>query len=120
MNWRINQVSNIYLIRLRKPKVAHIWDGDDTLCRLASTGGLDKDRYKSSATPNNLKICKLCENKNKNGLKAGMKISWLGYNEVEVMAVAKGYAMLRRPHCLPFVMGVKSILTEYDFKVLND
>ena len=34
-----------YLVRVNKPKVAHIWESGDTLCRQSSTGGLNRLRY---------------------------------------------------------------------------
>ncbi len=53
-----------YLIRRRAPKkrphVAHLWDGRDTLCRLASTGGLNKKRYDVHTSTHGLGMCALC------------------------------------------------------------
>ena len=50
-----------YLIRSRKPKVIHIWNGKDTACRLYSTGGLVKDRYIALSNPPNLPVCTMCK-----------------------------------------------------------
>jgi len=50
-----------YLIRRRgKIKAAHFWNGADTSCRMASTGGLKLDRFDLFDTPEGLKICHMC------------------------------------------------------------
>ena len=36
---------DLFLVRRNKPRVAHIWTGDDTACRMYSTGGLEKLKY---------------------------------------------------------------------------
>tara|TARA_B100000902_G_C26888800_1_gene706272 strand:- start:389 stop:625 length:237 start_codon:yes stop_codon:yes gene_type:complete len=38
----------------------HMWDGEDTLCRLASTGGLNIKRYESSDPSQGGSVCKMC------------------------------------------------------------
>ena len=42
-------------------RVAHIWTGDDTVCRLWSTGGIvSKSKYKITEKPTKSKICNMC------------------------------------------------------------
>lgn len=41
---------------------------------------------------------------------------WRGAGEVRVMAVAEGYAMCRRPGCVPFVVSVKEMA---DWKITS-
>lgn len=49
-----------YLIKLRKKsKVAHLWTGNDTVCKMASTGGLNTDDFQV-IDETNLRICKMC------------------------------------------------------------
>ena len=51
--------------------VAHLWTGEDTVCRMASTGGLNRRRYLIAANPihispsakkTDLPICCMCQN----------------------------------------------------------
>jgi len=49
----------MFLIRIRKPRVAHIFTGKDTACRLLSTGGLKRENYTVVKTIN-LPICIMC------------------------------------------------------------
>ena len=52
-----------YLVRERKG-IAHIWDGVDTLCRMYSTGGINKHRQRNkwviSDDKMNRKVCLMC------------------------------------------------------------
>lgn len=48
-----------YIVRRRKPRVAHVWAGDDTRCRMASTGGLDLANYDLVSEPG-LPVCAMC------------------------------------------------------------
>lgn len=52
----------MYLFRVKGMKVAaHIWLGDDTACRMWSTGGMDKARqWKKSESPEGRRICMMC------------------------------------------------------------
>jgi len=58
----------MYLVKKYNPKVAHIWVGLDTACRMASTNGLNISRYKvveSIVVPTRksyleLKVCSMC------------------------------------------------------------
>ena len=52
----------LYLVRKKKPKVAHIFIDGDTACRLYSTGGLAKRRYRMSPDPYDQPICVMCAN----------------------------------------------------------
>lgn len=53
----------MYLISKRKAKVAHIWTGTDTVCRMFSTGGMNKSKY-IQAHASELPICQLCAKQN--------------------------------------------------------
>lgn len=55
----------MYLIKLRKQKGrAHIWNGVDTLCRMASTGGLgQKIGYVIRPDAAGRPVCQLCANR---------------------------------------------------------
>lgn len=46
--------------RKRKP-VAHLWNGEDTYCRMASTGGLGMGRYEVRDNLEGCRLCQLCE-----------------------------------------------------------
>lgn len=51
-----------YLLRKKKPKVAHIFINGDTACRLYSTGGMNKSRYIKSPDANGKPLCLMCQN----------------------------------------------------------
>jgi hypothetical protein len=48
-----------YLVRLRSPKVAHLWTGEDTACKMASTGGLEPSKYALVAKAP-VPLCSMC------------------------------------------------------------
>ncbi len=51
----------MYLIAKKKKGKAHYWTGTDTVCRLASTGGLDASRYfVSEAKHESRAVCHMC------------------------------------------------------------
>ena len=50
-----------YLIKKKNSKVVHIWIKTDTVCRLYSTGGMNKKRYKVVKDRGNLPICSMCD-----------------------------------------------------------
>lgn len=53
----------MYLIRKgHNPKVAHIFNGNDTICRMYSTGGMNKSKFKQ-VIDTSLPICINCQNK---------------------------------------------------------
>lgn len=42
--------------------VAHLWDGDDTACRMWSTNGIvKKKRYRVTSDPEGRPICQMCQ-----------------------------------------------------------
>ena len=50
-----------FLVHIRgEIKAAHLWDGNDTLCRMASTGGLRIKNYHVTTDRGNRRICQLC------------------------------------------------------------
>ena len=54
---------NFYLIPQKGlKKRAHIWNGADTACRMASTGGLKMDRYTVSDMTEGREVCQMCQN----------------------------------------------------------
>jgi hypothetical protein len=50
-----------YLVRLRKPQVAHLWTGNDTACSMVSTGGLNAAKY-TVLQQTTLPLCSMCSN----------------------------------------------------------
>ena len=55
----------VYLIANKKARVAHLWTGSDTVCRMFSTGGMKKKGYEVFPETGGLPICSLCENHGK-------------------------------------------------------
>ena len=53
-----------YLTKINKKAKCsvHVWDGDDTLCRMASTGGLRMERFAIVQDKCGRKVCKNCIN----------------------------------------------------------
>lgn len=52
----------MYLIRkVGNKQAAHLWLGDDTVCRMWSTGGLSKKRYRICATDEGRRLCRMCK-----------------------------------------------------------
>ena len=55
------QVIREFLVHIRKERsAAHLWDGSDTLCRMASTGGLRIEGYCAVKDRGGRRICQLC------------------------------------------------------------
>ena len=53
----------MYLLNpLKNKSAAHYWDGQDTLCRMFSTGGLTKRKQKIFNDPMGKPICLMCLN----------------------------------------------------------
>jgi len=51
-----------YLVNLNKiNSKAHLWDEGDTWCKMLSTGGLNKKKYKVTDLSMNKDVCSLCE-----------------------------------------------------------
>ena len=52
----------VYFFRAKaKNNSAHLWTGDDTACRMWSTGGMDRSRrWETSTDPGERRVCKLC------------------------------------------------------------
>lgn len=44
----------------RKNARAHLWNGTDTYCTMASTGGLKIDKYSITETDYGKKVCQMC------------------------------------------------------------
>jgi hypothetical protein len=52
----------LWLIRKKGEKVkAHIWDGNDTKCRMYSTGGIRADRFEIRQDRGQHEICHMCQ-----------------------------------------------------------
>lgn len=58
-----NGCRSLFLMRKKNPKTAHMWLGNDTACRMYSTGGLVKSKYSLSNDKQDLRICQMCINK---------------------------------------------------------
>ena len=54
-------MGNGYLTSKKRPKVAHIWTGSDTACRMYGTGGLKQKKYQVTDSDMGLPICTMCE-----------------------------------------------------------
>jgi thiamine biosynthesis protein ThiC len=54
----------MFLVRKKKAVTAHTWTGYDTVCRLYSTGGMNKKRYEV-VSKSDLPLCTMCGNKAK-------------------------------------------------------
>jgi hypothetical protein len=53
----------MYLLNpLKNKSAAHHWDGQDTLCRLFSTGGMTKRKQEVFDEPMGKPICLMCSN----------------------------------------------------------
>ena len=50
----------MFIVRKKKAKVAHYWTGRASYCRMYSTGGMNKRRYKVVES-SELPICRMCE-----------------------------------------------------------
>ena len=52
-----------YLVNLNKENSkAHIWDEGDSYCKMYSTGGMRKKRYKVFEDTQNKEVCQMCQN----------------------------------------------------------
>jgi hypothetical protein len=60
--WASRRKTVEYLIRKRGTGRAHLWMGTDTLCRMASTGGLRPHRYTLNSSHCMLPVCQMCRN----------------------------------------------------------
>ena len=49
-----------YLVRKTRSGRAHVWLGTDTLCRMASTGGLNTRRYLITSDKAYVPVCTMC------------------------------------------------------------
>jgi len=57
----VGDVMAQWLIRKTGSKVkAHIWNGRDTACRMASTGGLKLDRFEVRQDRGTHEVCHMC------------------------------------------------------------
>ena len=50
----------MYLVRKGKPRVYHLWNGFDTVCRMYSTGGMSKKKYQVVTNPESRSLCTMC------------------------------------------------------------
>lgn len=60
--FRIGGETQMYLVRVRRGGKAHHWDGKDTKCRMASSGGLSPRKYEVSEETGGRLICHMCTN----------------------------------------------------------
>lgn len=55
-----------YLYNSKRPKTAaHIWTGEDTACRMFSTGGLKLGKKEIHQTFGDRRVCLMCQNNHK-------------------------------------------------------
>lgn len=54
-----------YIMKVRRARSAHVWTGNDTLCRMWSTGGLKKSGYVYSSEDTGLPTCYMCDTNKK-------------------------------------------------------
>ncbi len=52
-----------FLVPKKRRKAAHYWNGIDTACRMASTGGLKRSGYLVASDPGGHPICAMCRSK---------------------------------------------------------
>jgi hypothetical protein len=57
----------VYLVRKSGGGRAHRWNGVDTHCRMASTGGLKMSKYVVAASQGSRQICQMCDLKSEDG-----------------------------------------------------
>lgn len=66
----------MYLVRKKRGGKAHYWEGTDTKCRMASTGGLSMRKYLVTDHPGDRLICHMCMLKNDDhGVRTGKQVS---------------------------------------------
>jgi len=53
--------TGLYLVSKKKNSAAHIWTGNDTACRLFSTGGMGKKRKDVSTHTYGKRVCHMCQ-----------------------------------------------------------
>ena len=51
----------MYLVRKTKTGKAHYWNGQDTACRMWSTGGMNHRRYTTVEDKQHQPICTMCK-----------------------------------------------------------
>ena len=54
-----------FLVRKKRAKAAHVWINGDTVCRMASTGGLSLRSYSVVTDKKGLPLCHMCESVSK-------------------------------------------------------
>lgn len=61
----------MYLVRKGIGGKAHYWDGSDTKCRMASSGGLSMRKYVVANDPGGRLICHMCQQQQKKAVVTG-------------------------------------------------
>lgn len=77
----MTEADDLYLVRARRAKVAHIWGGADTACRMHSTNGLGKSKYIIVNGDFGLPTCSMCKNVKNRGQKTPRVITGKNYIE---------------------------------------
>lgn len=67
-----------YLLNRIKASKAHIWDGEDTVCRMWGTGGLLQSAYEVVSEPGAKGVCSMCQS-----MHAGQETKVKPYSFVE-------------------------------------
>ena len=55
-------MKNEFLIRIKKPKTFHLWDGENSYCKMYLTGGMKKKKYHLVNEIEGLEVCTMCKN----------------------------------------------------------
>jgi very-short-patch-repair endonuclease len=83
-----------FLMRGESARIAHLWTGSDTLCRMFSTGGMRQDRFSVHMDPGAAEICHLCRCRRNEQIADDRDGDvWLaGRRAVQVVAAEAGFA----------------------------
>lgn len=84
-----------YLVRKSGSGRAHHWTGTDTVCRMASTGGLSMKRYLVVDATGTRPICQMCASVSVAGAKVTNLQDWQQSRENERQDVE--YAHIQQP-----------------------
>lgn len=75
------KADSTFLMKKNKPKVAHVWTGEDTACRMYSTGGLRRRRYLIDESDRGLPICTMCDNVTRRPGSVDFRLDYLNKQE---------------------------------------
>lgn len=114
-----------YLVKKKKAKVAHLWTGADTICRMASTGGLNKG-HSTVVERTNLPICSMCDERAKqNGLYKATDESRKGETMKQTATMNYllsiiGEACIEAKGLLTWEEGLRAIIKKCDITIIEE